>query len=232
MAAFPQDSYSRTLPITPPKRNPITQEGVLTPDFNSPYKSTPRNEDPSKSYPRTMLITPPKRNPITQEGVLVSDFKKPYKSPLKNEDSLSNYSNNLPTTPSKRNPITQEEIQISDFKKPYKSPPKYEDSPKKNEGISRAPFSAYTFKSFTLADTPLEPYKPYKKMNSSGPYEPYHNQLSKNKGEFTPIQRDPIIQEQVDITPPKIRHKVTQSSVTFSYEKQKSEKNIGTKPGL
>lgn len=232
MAAFPQGSYSRTLPITPPKRNPITQVGVLTPEFNSPYKSPLRNEDPSKSIPRTMPITPPKRNPITQEGVIVPDYKKSYKSPLKNEDLSNSYSGTLPTTPSNRNPITQEGVQIPDFKKSYKSPPKYEDSPTKTQGISRALFSNHTFRSFSLADTPLEPYRPNKRMNSPGPTEPHHNLTSKKKAEFTPSKRDPIIQEEVDITPPKVRHKITQSTVTFSNENQKSQKIIRPNQGL
>ncbi|OMJ90700.1 hypothetical protein SteCoe_6874 [Stentor coeruleus] len=232
MAAFPQDTYSRTLPITPPKRNPITQEGVLTPDSNSPYKSPLRKYDPSKSYSRTMPITPPKRNPITNEGVLLPDSKKPYKSPIKIEDSSNSYSDTLSITPSKRNPITQEGVYIPDFKKPYKSPPKYEDSPKKTIGISRALFSDHTYRSFSLADTPLEPYRPHKRMNSPGPTEPYHNLTAKKKAEFTPNKRDPIIQEEIDITPTRIRHKITQSSVTFLDENQKSEKIIRPRQGL
>lgn len=127
------------------------------------------------------------------------------------------FTRRLPITPPKRNPITQEGVTTPKFNKPYKSPQKFEESPQKGQGIARALFSDHSRRSFSLAYSTPEPYIPSKRMNTPVPSEPVLYPTSKKRSEFTPTRRDPIMQDSIEITPPKVRPKITESSITLMH---------------
>jgi hypothetical protein len=119
----------------------------------------------------------------------------------------ASYSRTLPVTPPRRNPITQVEVTTPKFKRSKKSPPRPEVSPTKTEGIARATFLIKDGCSFSLSYSTPEPYSPDEKNYFSSPVRPIHGSTLKRKSEYTPVRRNPIIQEECEITPPKIRQK-------------------------
>ena len=68
-----------------------------------------------------------------------------------------------------------------------------------------------------------------KKMICPEPYDLVVNPICK-RAEFTPAPRNPIIQEEVLLTPPKIRNKMTESSI-FKTEKRRGNKVCAVKLG-
>lgn len=149
-----------------------------------------------------------------------------------NSGIAASYSRTLPVTPPRRNPITQAEISTPEFKRSKKSPPRPEASPSKTEGIARATFSDKGWRSFSLSYSTPEPYSPMKKIISPAPSEPIHGSTLKRKSEYTPSRRNPIIQEEIQLTPPKIRSKITEGSLSFNKSKGKTVQIDKSRAGL
>ena len=123
------------------------------------------------------------------------------------------YERRTPITPPRRNPITQTDVQTPEPKRPKKSSVRAMASPIKAEGIALGAFSEQGRRSFSLAYADPEPYMFSKKMCSPGETEPTRHSTLRKKAEFEPVFRNPIIQEEVQITPPKVRGKITKSSI-------------------
>ena len=135
-------------------------------------------------------------------------------------------------TPPLRNPITQDTIKTPEFKC-SKKPVQFEASPEKKEGIAKGYFSEQMKKTFSFTSTPEpEKYSFTKKMLCPEPYEILRYSSSKKRSECTPPPRNPITQEEVPNTPPKIRSKITESSIFKPPPRQKSSKLSGLKRGL
>jgi len=144
----------------------------------------------------------------------------------------ASYSRTLQVTPPRRNPITQVEVSTPKFKRSKKSPPRPEASPTKTEGIARATYSDKGWRSFSLSYSTPEPYSPMKRIISPAPSEPIRGSTLYRKSEYTPVRRNPIIQEECEITPPKIRPKITEGSLIFSKSKGKTVQIEKNRPGL
>jgi hypothetical protein len=137
-----------------------------------------------------------------------------------------------PITPPRRNPITLDGVQTPEFKKTKKPPIDIPSSPDKKEGIAKAEFSEKGRRSFSLAYEDPEPITKSKKIISPPAYQLVSGTVSRKKADCTPKPRNPIIQEEILYSPPKIRHKITESSVFKSETKQTISKIIGFKPTL
>jgi hypothetical protein len=126
----------------------------------------------------------------------------------------------LAISPPKRNPITQSEISTPEFKRAKKVPPSYEITPNKTEGIGRAAYSEKGWRSFSFSYSTPEPYTFTKRMISPAPSEPVRGSTIRKKGEFSPTKRDPIIQKEVNLTPQKVRAKITESNIDLSFGRE------------
>jgi hypothetical protein len=124
-------------------------------------------------------------------------------------------------TPPRRNPITQKEVITPEFKRAKKVPPAYDNSPNKSEGIGRATYSDKGWRSFSFSYSTPEPYVFTKRMVSPTPSEPIKGATLRRKGEFSPSKRDPIIQDEVNLTPQKVRSRITESKVDLSFGREK-----------
>ena len=60
-----------------------------------------------------------------------------------------------------------------------------------------------------------------KRMVSPTPSEPIKGATLRRKGEFSPSKRDPIIQDEVNLTPQKVRSRITESKVDLSFGREK-----------
>ena len=176
-------------------------------------------------------ITPPKRNPITQADVEVPAFKASRKAPAeadrtpeKRREPASGESTARKSlfAPPNRNPITQVEIQVPSFKSSKKAPAEIQPSPERKVGIGMSQFSEQGRRSFSLAYDEPEPVTFTKKMLCPEPYNLVVSTACK-RAEFTPTPRNPIIQEETLLTPPKIRNKMTESSI-FKTEPRRNNK--------
>lgn len=140
-----------------------------------------------------------------------------------NYPSLASPIKTVAITPPKRNPITQREVMTPEFKRAKKVPPAYENSPIKSEGIGRATFSEKGWRSFSLSYSTPEPYVFTKRMISPSPSEPVRGATLRKKGEFTPAKRNPILQDEVNLTPQKVRSRITESKVDLSFGMEKGK---------
>ena len=140
-----------------------------------------------------------------------------------NYPSLSSPIKTIAVTPPRRNPITQKEVITPEFKRAKKITPTYDNSPIKSEGIGRATYSEKGWRSFSFSYSTPEPYVFTKRMISPSPSEPVKGATLRKKGEFSPVKRNPIIQDEVNLTPQKVRSKITESKVDLSFGKEKGK---------
>lgn len=147
-------------------------------------------------------------------------------------DSLltSSYSKRAPITPPRRNPILQNEIIVPEIRSSKKPVRELEPSPEKKVGIGKGEFSEQGRRSFSLAYDEPEKTTFTKKMLCPEPYNVITHSMSK-RAVFTPTPRNPIIQEEIPFTPPKVRPKMTQSSI-FKTEQKRRPKAVILKLGL